>query len=389
MGNGTVVCWGDATMIGRPFLPECGDGVPSTYDLSRGTHAPIEGLDNVVALSASHSHTCALQGSGDVRCWGEGYYDQILGTAPPPCASESCALPYDECGRPATTCTVCRREPLLAPFPGNAVSIAAGGTEDCAALEDGTVWCHGRTGVRRIDGITQAVEVAAGADFFCARESWGGVLCWGNDAYGQLGDGIAGGSRDMARGVEYIVEGSGGAASVVAHHLHACAIGFTGELWCWGDSTRGQTLDGTASPTPSMGCSAARAQPLPLRPPPAVLGSELTAVMVAVGGVGVPGSCAEGHTCWLASDGRVRCAGANLYGQCGVGGTPRPRNVVPGGAVVPLPEAARLVAAGGVASCAVTGAAWDQVWCWGRYTPASPSASSEVPRLERLPGTRL
>ena len=40
-------------------------------------------------------------------------------------------------------------------------------------------------------GLTDAVELAAGFDFVCARRATGAVVCWGANDYGQLGDGIA------------------------------------------------------------------------------------------------------------------------------------------------------------------------------------------------------
>jgi alpha-tubulin suppressor-like RCC1 family protein len=40
-----------------------------------------------------------------------------------------------------------------------------------------------------VSGITQAIAVAAGGSYACALLGDGSVQCWGDNTYGQLGDG--------------------------------------------------------------------------------------------------------------------------------------------------------------------------------------------------------
>jgi alpha-tubulin suppressor-like RCC1 family protein len=40
-----------------------------------------------------------------------------------------------------------------------------------------------------VRGISNALEVSAGSDFTCAALATGGAECWGDNAFGELGDG--------------------------------------------------------------------------------------------------------------------------------------------------------------------------------------------------------
>ena len=86
-----------------------------------------------------------------------------------------------------------------------------------------------------------ATGVSAGDKFACAVGA-GIVQCWGNNDYGQLGNGTAKASAASAP-----VFGIGGTpASVSAGGTSACALTEAGAVYCWGDNSAGQL--GTGSP---------------------------------------------------------------------------------------------------------------------------------------------
>jgi alpha-tubulin suppressor-like RCC1 family protein len=67
--SGEVTCWG---LNDRDQL---GDG---TNDTERDYAGPtVIGLGSVAALSAGAQHTCALEITGEVRCWGAGTWGQL------------------------------------------------------------------------------------------------------------------------------------------------------------------------------------------------------------------------------------------------------------------------------------------------------------------------
>ena len=94
----------------------------------------------------------------------------------------------------------------------NAIAIATGGYHTCAILDDGSVSCWGwnsdgqvgdgtnneRNTPTQVNGLENAVAIATGYAYTCAvivslevaGEFYGAdIYCWGDNEYGQLGDG--------------------------------------------------------------------------------------------------------------------------------------------------------------------------------------------------------
>ena len=90
--------------------------------------------------------------------------------------------------------------------------------------------------------LTSVQAVAAGASSTCALMSTGGVRCWGDNTYGQLGDGTTT-SRLIPPPVDVLM----GVQSIAIGDSHTCALLQTGGVRCWGDNTRGQFGDGTTT----------------------------------------------------------------------------------------------------------------------------------------------
>ena len=65
------------------------------------------------------------------------------------------------------------------------------------------------------------------------------MQCWGNNDFGQLGDGSNTGSN-----VPVDVVGIGGSTTIVAGGNHTCILS-GGNVWCWGENSQGQLGDGT------------------------------------------------------------------------------------------------------------------------------------------------
>jgi alpha-tubulin suppressor-like RCC1 family protein len=169
-------------------------------------------------------------------------------------------------------------------------TVACWGDNRYGQLGDGTEWCHWMP--RTVEGLSDVVEVAAGFAHTCARLSDETVWCWGNNESGQLGDGTQGGFRTRP----VLVRDLSGVREFALGRSHSCARLSDGTVNCWGTNDQGELLGelpiGTASPTA-----------VPLK---ALSGVE-EIVADKTGGQ------ASGMTCVRLSDGSVRCWGS---GSC-------------------------------------------------------------------------
>ncbi len=206
---------------------------------------------------------------------------------------------------------------------------------------------------RLVPRVHAGDSVTAGAAHACAALADGRVLCWGNNAAGQLGSGAFGGPS-----APVVVEGISSATVVAAGYLHTCALLVGGSVACWGDNHEGQ-----------FGARAVTASPLPV-PVPDVR----HAVQVVAGWA---------HSCALLKDGTVRCWGNNDEGQLGSG----TRELAQGPVRVRRVGGARAIAAGVAHTCAVLSDG--SVACWGSDgygQRAGTTFSLRAPEAVRIAG---
>ena len=138
----------------------------------------------------------------------------------------------------------------------------------------------------------QVTEVDAGQWHTCALLTGGAVKCWGDNDYGQLGDGT---TTNRASPVE--VSGITTATSIALGPVHSCAVLTDGKVKCWGWNAYGQLGDGTTTHRAN---------------PPVEVSGITNATSIALG---------PEHSCALLTDGTMKCWGRNYYGALGDGTT--------------------------------------------------------------------
>src|SRR5207249_850991 len=203
-------------------------------------------------------------------------------------------------------------------------AVAAGGSHTCMRLPDGTVQCWGQNNFGQLgngDGsltsssvpvpvrdLTTATSVVTGDSHTCALLADGTVQCWGVGDSGQRGDG----TFNNISTVPVAVVGMGGAGhltnagAVAARGYHSCALLGDGTVWCWGRNQDGQLGNGI---------------PLPAPPGTQCPSSWCSSTPVRVVGITSADAITAGayHTCALLSDRTVQCWGRNDDGQLGDG----------------------------------------------------------------------
>jgi alpha-tubulin suppressor-like RCC1 family protein len=249
--------------------------------VSSNTLGLVFGVSDAVALAAGKGHTCALQASGGVLCWGHNGYSQL---------GKSSSVYV------STT-------PVVVEGISNAITVAAGEDHSCALKAGGSVRCwgwndHGQLGngstvssylVVPVNGLSDVVALAAGGSHTCAVQASGSVRCWGHNNHGQLGNGS---TVDSTTPVA--VTGVSDAVALAVGYTHTCALLTSGSVQCWGDNSGGALGNGNVTFTAVVS--------------PVTVVDMKDAVAITAG---------EWLTCALHSDNSVSCWGSNIRGQLG------------------------------------------------------------------------
>jgi len=158
-----------------------GDGTQT----QRLTPTNVTGLSSGVAQVASGNlHACALTTGGGVKCWG----NNALGQVGDGSATINILTPVDVAG-----------------LSSGVAAITAGAWHVCALTTSGTLKCWGRNdsgelGLNSVANRLTPVDVpglpadllavASGLEHSCVLTAAGGVLCFGQNFIGQLGDDV-------------------------------------------------------------------------------------------------------------------------------------------------------------------------------------------------------
>jgi alpha-tubulin suppressor-like RCC1 family protein len=156
-------------------------------------------------------------------------------------------------------------------------SLGNGGSEDSA--EPVTV-----------QGMTDAVQLAAADHTVCARRQSGGVACWGSGFRGALGNGV---DDNASSPVE--VSRLTGVTAIAGSKRAFCAVHGGGRVSCWGANTDGQLGNG------SVGNEDYSNTPVAVR-------DLRNVTKISMGG---------GTSCAVLADGSAQCWGSNRNGQTG------------------------------------------------------------------------
>jgi alpha-tubulin suppressor-like RCC1 family protein len=353
----------DGGAAAQAFVPTFAAGKHGKRGCS-GTHCAED-------ISYGGLFVCAVV-EGGVECWGDNDFGELgIGNSTGP---ETCALFGN----------VCSTKPVHVPGLANVVSVAAGGVDDplaCALLSDGTLRCwgentHGGLGIGSstgpstcsgaavpcattpvaVPGLSGVVQVSVGGSHVCALLGDGSVWCWGNNRFGQLGNGNSTGpeSCGSACSTSPIEVGNlSNVVSIATAYASTCALLNDGTVQCWGDDSNGLLGNGSFGPDT---CDVAFMGGLPCATTPVPVQGLSGIVEIASAG---------GAMCALSSSGTVQCWGSNFSGDLGDGSTGGPSTCTSFPcSVTPVPVAGLTdVISLGSSSCALS--RHGAVHCWG------------------------
>jgi alpha-tubulin suppressor-like RCC1 family protein len=228
---------------------------------------------------------------------------------------------------------------------------ANGSNVTCGIREGNTLWCWGDgaygalgNGQTVNETVPQQISkptagwtgVSNGGGHGCATRNDGSLWCWGYNKQGELGLGT---TASATRPHQVTSPASTGWTSVTAGPNQTCALRSDTTLWCWGYNGSGQ-----------LGIGGTTTQYLP----------QQVTTPASTGWTGV--SAGYSYTCATRSDGTLWCWGYNLFGELGNGNTTN--QDLPQQVTDPAGIGWTSAVAGGDHTCATRSDT--TLWCWGK-----------------------
>jgi alpha-tubulin suppressor-like RCC1 family protein len=371
----TALGWDDRPMGGRAFTWSSSNPTIATVDangrvifLRAGTAtftAKSAFTTNAVTINALERQfqsidigadfSCGFTNLGRGYCWGVGSVGQLGSAADSTCFGSS--------GGGQLPCTLSPKRvtgPTL-----EFTAIQAGGVFACGITKDKLVYCWGDNTFGEIGnggkgagaqpalatvGQVRFDSIAVGRTHACALSTTKQVYCWGNDSGGEQGE-----PPTINSTTPIPVPSSLAFSAVTAGDNHTCAIA-NGAAYCWGSNSSGQLGNGSVGGASSV---------------PVQVSGNASFVSISAGG---------NHTCGLTTTGSAVCWGSDVAGESGplsAGDVATTAEEVSGESFVQI-SAGRLhtcaLSSAGTAFCWGSGA-WGQTGNLGAMSPSAVTGS--------------
>ncbi len=317
-----AIVGGGARCWGYNYYGQLGDNYAEP---ASGVPVDVVGLSSgVTAISVSGYHTCAIV-NGGAKCWGYNYYGELgdgnLGT--------DSGVPVDVVG-----------------LSSGVTAIDVGEYHTCAIVNGGAkCWgdnAFGQLGDNNaptdsgvpvdVQGLNTGVTAISAGEYHTCAIVNGGAKCWGFNLLGQLGDGNTGTSSGAPVDVQGL---SSGVTAISVGRSHTCAV-VNGGAKCWGNNGNGELGNNNAGTDSAV--------PVDVQG----LSSGVTAI-----------SAGDSHTCAIVNGG-AQCWGFNYSGQLGDNNAGTD-SAVPVD-VIGLSNGVTAISAGSFHTCAIVNSG---AQCWG------------------------
>ena len=222
-GTGCLSAWG------RNTQGQLGDGTTNQASAAE----VIDSLGQVKSVATGLAHTVAVKTDGSVWAWGDNTNGQ-LGTG----NNSASTVPVQVSGLPSAALAV------TASLNGSTVLLADGTVWDWGYGTDGELGNNTAAASNvpvRVTGLAGITAVSSGSYHTVALDSSGRVWGWGMNTSGQLGD-----TTLVNRHTAVQANGSGGTGitALCAGHYNTIVLRTDATAWVWGDNTYGQLGNG-------------------------------------------------------------------------------------------------------------------------------------------------
>lgn len=174
----------------------------------------VPGLSNIVKIATRSGHNIAIENSSTAWIWGDNQLNQINGTS------------TDELF------------PVSVGF--NFIDIIVGANYTAELKQDSMVYVTA-SGLTLL-GLTGISSIGAGYKHLFAFKNDGTIWAWGDNQYGQLGDGT---TVSQSTSTTVQVTGLSNIISITGGQRHSIALKSDGTVWTWGWNGLGQLGDST------------------------------------------------------------------------------------------------------------------------------------------------
>ena len=252
--HGAVFCWGKGTHGQLGNNANISSNLPVKVVAQGGA---TDSLAGIIQIATGLEHSCALNLEGEVFCWGSGASGQRGDNTTTSIINYPVKVVIDSAGTPINNITQVVAGSSHTCALNNSGNVFCWGAWDDGALGIGLGVAVGDSilPVSVVESLgsqsllSNVTQISAGYRHNCALKTDSTLVCWGLGVNGQLGNN----AKVIRHAPVTVVSGDGETSPltniiyVAAGGSHTCALNDIGNIYCWGEGSDGALADNNGS----------------------------------------------------------------------------------------------------------------------------------------------